>query len=168
MSKATFAGGCFWCTEAVFQRIKGVSKVTPGYSGGHKPNPTYEEVSTGETGHAQAIQIEFDPEIVDYEELLKVHFETHDPTTLNQQQYDVGTQYRSAVFYHDESQRVSTQSFIKSLKLGKQVVTEVKKFEKFYEAEDYHKNYYNNHKNQPYCKIIIEHKLEMLRRITNK
>lgn len=160
ISIATFAGGCFWCTEAVFQQIKGVLRVSPGYCGGHVSNPTYEQVSTGETGHAEVVQIEFDPEIVDFEELLKVHFETHDPTTLNQQGNDVGTQYRSAVFYHDESQRESTHRFIKSLKLEKSIVTEVTKFEKFYEAEDYHRNYYNNHKNQPYCKIIIQPKLE--------
>jgi peptide-methionine (S)-S-oxide reductase len=159
-SLATFAGGCFWCTEAVFQRVKGVLKVTPGYTDGHIENPTYEQVSSGETGHAQSIQIEFDPEIVEYEHLLKIHFETHDPTTLNQQQYDIGTQYRSAIFYHNEEQHDIAEKFIKSLKYDRPVVTELKKFEKFYEAEDYHKNYYNNHKNQPYCQIIVKPKLE--------
>lgn len=168
ISIATFGGGCFWCTEAIFQRIDGVLKVTPGYSGGEVQNPTYEEVSSGSTGHAEVIQIEFDPKIVDFEYLLRVHFETHDPTTLNQQGNDIGTQYRSIVFYHDQEQLEIINKFLKSINLNKHVVTEVRKFEKFYEAEDYHKNYYNNHKNQPYCKIIIEHKLEMLRRITNK
>ncbi|HRN86856.1 MAG TPA: peptide-methionine (S)-S-oxide reductase MsrA [Candidatus Dojkabacteria bacterium] len=157
---ATFAGGCFWCTEAIFQHIDGVLKVTPGYSGGDIENPTYNQVSTGETGHAEAVQIEFDPIIVDFEHLLKVHFETHDPTTLNQQGNDIGTQYRSIVFYHNEKQLVIIIKVLKSLKFEKPIVTEVKKFEKFYEAEDYHKNYYNNHKNQPYCQIIITPKLE--------
>ena len=147
ISLATFAGGCFWCTEAIFQRIDGVLKVTPGYSGGDLPNPTYDQVSTGETGHAEAIQIEFDPKIIDFEYLLKVHFETHNPTTLNQQGNDTGTQYRSIVFYHDEKQLEIINKVLKSLKFEKPIVTEVKEFEKFYEAEDYHKNYYNNHKN---------------------
>lgn len=160
ISLATFAGGCFWCTEAIFQRIDGVLKVTPGYSGGDLPNPTYDQVSTGETGHAEALQIEFDPKIIDFEYLLKVHFETHNPTTLNQQGNDTGTQYRSIVFYHDEKQLEIINKVLKSLKFEKPIVTEVKEFEKFYEAEDYHKNYYNNHKNLPYCQIVIKPKLE--------
>jgi peptide-methionine (S)-S-oxide reductase len=159
-SLATFAGGCFWCTEAVFQRIDGVLNVIPGYSGGDTLNPTYKEVSTGETGHAQSIQIEYDSKIVNYETLLKIHFETHDPTTLNQQQYDIGTQYRSIVFYHDDDQLKKINKFLKTLNYEKPIVTEIQKFEKFYEAEDYHKNYYNEHKNQPYCQIIIKPKIE--------
>lgn len=156
---ATFGGGCFWCTEAIFQRIDGVLKVTPGYSGGEVQNPTYEEVSSGSTGHAEVIQIEFDPKIIDFEYLLRVHFETHDPTTLNQQGNDIGTQYRSIVFYHNREQLKIIDNFLKSLNQNMTVVTEVKEFEKFYEAEDYHKNYYNKHKNQPYCQIIINPKL---------
>ncbi len=165
---ATFAGGCFWCTEAVFQRINGVLKVTTGYSGGEVKNPTYEEVSTCSTGHAQSIQIEFDSEVVDFETLLRTYFETHDPTTLNQQQYDIGTQYRSIVFYHDEKQLEIIRKVLKSLKFEKPIVTEVKEFEKFYEAEDYHKNYYNNHKDRPYCQIIIRPKLGKLYKNNHK
>lgn len=159
ISIATFGGGCFWCTEAIFQRINGVLKVTPGYSGGEVQNPTYEEVSSSNTGHAEVIQIEFDPKIVDFEHLLRVHFETHDPTTLNQQGNDIGTQYRSIVFYHNREQLKIINNFLKSLNQNMTVVTEVKEFEKLYEAEDYHKNYYNKHKNQPYCQIIINPKL---------
>lgn len=166
---ATFAGGCFWCTEAVFQRVEGVIKATPGYTGGHVENPTYEQVTTGETGHAEAIQIEFDPKIVTFEYLLKIHFVTHDPTTLNQQGNDIGPQYRSAVFYHDDNQLEITDNYIKNLRESKKhtkpIVTEVKKFEKFYEAEDYHKNYYNNNMDKPYCMIVIEPKLEKLEKI---
>lgn len=160
ISLATFAGGCFWCTEAVFQRVKGVLKVTPGYSGGHISNPTYEQVTSGDTGHAEAIQIEFDPDVVNYEYLLKIHFKTHDPTTLNQQGNDIGTQYRSIVFYHNENQLEVIKKVLKTLTYEKPIVTEVKEFVKFYEAEDYHKNYYNEHKSQPYCQIIIKPKLE--------
>lgn len=164
----TFAGGCFWCTEAIFQHLKGVRKVTPGYSGGDKPNPTYEEVSAGMTGHAEAIQIEFDPEVIGFPDLLEVFFATHDPTILNRQGNDVGTQYRSAVFYHDQSQKKQAEEFIKKLTKQKvypdPIVTEVSEFKNFYPAEDYHLNYYNRNKNQPYCRIVIEPKLKKLTR----
>lgn len=166
---ATFAGGCFWCTEAIFLRIKGVTKVTPGYSGGHVMNPTYEQVTTGNTGHAEAVQIEFDPTLVTYEYLLEIHFATHDPTTLNRQGNDTGPQYRSVVFYHDENQKNSVVKYLEELEAmnsyEKPIVTEVKKFEKFYEAEDYHKNYYNKNMTLPYCKVVIEPKLEKLKNI---
>lgn len=165
-SLATLAGGCFWCTEAVFQRLNRVTKVTPGYTGGNIPNPTYEAVTTGETGHAEAIQIEFDPEKTSFRELLRVFFATHDPTTLNRQGNDVGTQYRSEIFYHDQSQKVESEMFIKGLESSHfypdPIVTKISKFKEFYPAEDYHLNYYNRNKNQPYCKIVIEPKLEKL------
>lgn len=145
-------GGCFWCTEAVFKMLKGVISVEPGYAGGHTKNPTYEEVCSGKTGHAEAIKIEYDPQVISLETLLTVFFATYDPTTLNRQGNDVGEQYRSIILYSTEEQKKISEDFIKELdnssKEGKSVVTEVKKLEKFYPAEDYHKNYYENHKNQ--------------------
>lgn len=169
---ATFAGGCFWCTEAIFQRLHGVIKVTPGYSGGDMEGPTYEEVASGKTGHAEVIQVEYDTEKIKYEELLEVFFATHDPTTLNRQGADIGTQYRSAVFYHDQKQKDDTEEFIKKLTLQNTfkdpIVTEVSKFKKFYPAEDYYLNYYNSHKNQLYCKIIITPKLKKLEKLQKK
>lgn len=164
---ATLAGGCFWCTEAIFKRLKGVSSVLPGYSGGGKPNPSYEEVCTGETGHAEAIQIEFNPKEIPYEVLLDIFFATHNPTTPNQQGSDIGSQYRSAVFYHDEDQRLSVEKKIKELndsgKLMGRVVTEVAPYRNFYEAEDYHNNYYERNKdNNPYCNLVIDPKIHKL------
>ena len=159
MEIATFAGGCFWCGEAVFIRLKGVSKVTSGYTGGEIANPSYEQVTTGSTGHAEAIQIEFDPKIISYQKLLEVFFATHDPTTLNQQGADMGTQYRSVIFYHDDNQKKEAQGFIK----GK-VVTKVERIGKFYPAESYHKDYYETHKDALYCKIVIDPKIQKLYR----
>lgn len=161
---ATLAGGCFWCTEAVFQRLKGVISVKPGYAGGNVPNPSYEEVVGGATGHAESIQIEFDPGQISYKELLDVHFRTHDPTTVNRQGNDVGPQYRSVIFYHDEAQKKAAE---KAVKLAQQyhtdpIVTEIVPYSGFYEAEDYHQNYYNLHRNQPYCMFIIDPKIAKL------
>lgn len=161
---ATLANGCFWCTEAIFQQLNGVNSVTPGYSGGKRKNPSYEQVSTGVSGHAEAIQIEFDPTIISYETLLDVFFHTHNPTTLNQQGNDVGTQYRSAIFYHDGTQKASAEKVLRAVAAegiySDPIVTEITKFESFYPAEDYHKNYYKNNKNAPYCQFVIEPKLE--------
>lgn len=166
---AVFAGGCFWCTEAVFKGLKGVVSVTPGYAGGAEKDPTYEEVSSGRTGHAEAIRIEYDPAVIDYGSLLAVFFATHDPTTPNRQGNDVGTEYRSAIFYADERQKEAAESYIKELNGstvgGAPVVTEVAPFTGFYEAEDYHKNYYERNGSAPYCQIVIEPKLEKARRM---
>jgi len=161
---AILAGGCFWCTETIFQQLKGVESVVPGYTGGNKENPTYKEVCTGETGHAEAVKIVFNSEIINFEQLLDVFFEIHDPTTLNRQGADVGTQYRSAVFYTNENQKEITENKIDKLnqmKFSKQkIVTEVIPFEQFYEAEDYHHDYYNNNTHQPYCRFVISPKVE--------
>lgn len=165
MQVATFAGGCFWCTEAVFQRIKGVTKVTSGYSGGEMENPSYERVSAGRTGHAEAIQIEFDPSIISFEHLLDIFFATHDPTTLNKQGNDEGTQYRSVIFYHDASQKEAAERSKKEHQKNfkDEVVTEIIPFEKFYKAEDYHQDYYNqNQMTNAYCPIIITPKITKL------
>lgn len=161
---ATLANGCFWCTEAIFQRLNGVEKVTSGYSGGKVKNPSYNEVTSGETGHAEVIQIQFNPLVITFQEILDVFFATHDPTTLNRQGYDVGTQYRSAIFYHSTAQKEVAETFIKVLTdakvFDKKIVTEVTAFDAFYEAEAYHQNYYNNNKNQGYCVAVINPKLE--------
>jgi len=161
---ATLANGCFWCTEAIFQQLNGVESVTSGYSGGIIKNPTYKEISTGTTGHAEVIQIMFNPKVITFQEILDVFFSTHDPTTLNRQGYDKGTQYRSAVFYHSEEQKNTTEKFIVDLDQAKvfenPIVTEVTKFDVFYEAEAYHQNYYNNNKTQGYCMAVINPKLE--------
>ena len=161
---ATFAGGCFWCTEAIFKRLKGVEAVTSGYSGGKIENPTYDQVCSGTTGHAEAIQIEFDPKIISFEKLLEVFFKLHDPTTLNRQGNDVGTQYRSAVFYHDEKQKTQaekTKSKMQKVYNGK-IVTEIVPFSNFYKAEGYHQNYFENNKNAPYCQVVIDPKIQKL------
>jgi len=164
LEQATFAGGCFWCTEAIFQRIKGVKKVESGYSGGSLKNPTYQEVCSGLTGHAEVIEIKFDPTVVPFQKLVEVFFATHDPTTINRQGYDTGTQYRSAIFYHNNSQKQVADSFIKALTKEKvytnKIVTEVSPFKTFYKAENYHQNYYNNNKLQQYCEVVINPKLE--------
>lgn len=163
LETATFAGGCFWCTEAIFEQLKGVSKVVSGYTGGTIKNPAYREVVTGRTGHAESIQITYDPKVVSYNLLLEIFFSTHNPTTLNRQGYDVGTQYRSAVFYHNEKQKNEAEAIIKALKKANvyedEIVTEVKPFTNFYEAEAYHQDYYNNNKSQPYCENVINPKL---------
>ena len=166
MEKATFAGGCFWCTEAIFQRLKGVSSVLPGYSGGSVENPTYEQVCEGKTGHAEAIQIEFDPKLIPFEKLLEVFFYTHDPTTLNQQENDMGPQYRSVIFYDDLEQKEEAEKFVKELEQKKvysrQIVTTIEPFKNFYIAEDYHKNYFERNKDAPYCNYVIRPKIHKL------
>lgn len=156
-------GGCFWCTEAVFKRLKGISSVEPGYAGGDTVNPTYEEVSTGATGHVEVIRIEYDPEKLAFEEILRVFFASHDATQLNRQGNDVGPQYASAVFYTTERQKEKAEHYISVLKNGengKPIVTRVEALKKFYPAENYHKDYFENHKDAPYCELIIEPKIE--------
>lgn len=165
---ATFAGGCFWCTEAIFKRVIGVISVTPGYSGGEVENPNYEAVSAGATGHAEAIQLTFDPNVISYEKLLEIFFHLHDPTTLNQQGADIGTQYRSVIFYHSEAQKNTAESVKNNLEkeriYEKPVVTEIVPFERFYNAEGYHQNYYENNKSAGYCRIVIDPKITKLMR----
>ena len=162
-NQITFGNGCFWCTEAVFQSLKGVSKVTPGYMGGHVTNPTYKDVCTGSTGHAEVIQLEYEPALISIDELLLIFFRTHNPTTLNRQGADVGTQYRSAIFYHNEEQKVAAQAMIKRLTderiFDNKIVTEVTPATEFYKAEDYHQNYFNNNPGNPYCAAVIQPKL---------
>lgn len=164
--EATFGAGCFWCTEAVFQRIKGVVSVEPGYSGGDVENPSYEEVCSGQTGHAEVARITYDPSVVSFEDLIHVFFNTHDPTTLNRQGADIGTQYRSVIFYHNEEQKKIAErvkeELNKSEVLGKPVVTEITPLKNFYKAEDYHNNYFNTHRNQPYCTFVIAPKVKKL------
>lgn len=163
---ATLANGCFWCTEAIFDRLKGVKSVVPGYSGGKTDNPSYNEVCTGRTGHAEAAQIEFDPNVISFEKLLEVFWHTHDPTTLNRQGNDVGTQYRSAIFYHDEKQREIADRSKRELEnrgvYRDPIVTEITPLKKFYVAEDYHKKYYNQNQDVPYCKFVIDPKIHKL------
>ena len=164
--KATLAGGCFWCLEAAFQQLKGVVDVVSGYTGGHVPNPSYEQVCTGTTGHAEAVQITYDPRVISYDELLEVFWTIHDPTTLNRQGADVGTQYRSAIFYHNEEQRQIALRSIREVAQPlwkKKIVTEVVPLDTFYPAEDYHQEYYFLNKEAPYCRIVIAPKLEKLR-----
>lgn len=166
IEQATFAGGCFWCTEAVFKRVKGVQKVRSGYSGGTQPNPTYEQVSSETTGHAEAIQIEFDPEIISYQLLCEIFLKTHDPTTKNQQGADRGTQYRSVIFYHSEQQKTIASETINKINhqkyYSKPIVTEVIEMTAFYPAEEYHQNFYENNKTYPYCTIVIDPKIKKL------
>ncbi len=163
ISLATFGGGCFWCTEAFFRRLKGVHAVTPGYSGGWVKNPTYSAVCSGQTGHAEVIQIEYDPQLISYKTLLEVFFNSHDPTTVNRQGADVGPQYRSVIFYHDESQKVTAEKYIRQLNQKRvfdhQIVTELKPYQIFYQAEDYHQNYFDKNPDVPYCQLIIAPKL---------
>jgi peptide-methionine (S)-S-oxide reductase len=162
---AIFGGGCFWCTEAIYQELKGVVTVKPGYAGGTTPNPTYEQVCTGKTGHAEGIQVEFDPEVISYKTLLTVFFGTHDPTTLNRQGGDTGTQYRSIILYTTPEQKTEAEDFIKNAQndLEDPIVTEVKPFNIFYVAEDYHQNYYAKNVLQPYCQFVIDPKLSKLK-----
>ncbi len=163
IEEATFGSGCFWCTEAVFQQLKGVKSVVSGYSGGRTKNPTYEEVCTGTTGHAEVIRVTFDPTVVTYVDLLEVFWKTHDPTTLNRQGADHGTQYRSVIFYHDETQRKLAKEY--KLKLDeskafdKPIVTEISPLKEFYAGEDYHQNYFRNHPENPYCTAVINRKV---------
>ncbi|HJT33735.1 MAG TPA: peptide-methionine (S)-S-oxide reductase MsrA [Pirellulales bacterium] len=169
LEKATFAGGCFWCTEAVFERLKGVHDVVSGYSGGEVKNPTYEQVCSGQTGHAEAIQISYDPKVIAYDELLEVFWKTHDPTTLNQQGADFGTQYRSAIFYHNEEQKNLAEQYKKQLDaehaFRKPIVTEITKFSAFYPAEPYHQDYFETHKSQAYCRAVINPKVQKLNKV---
>jgi peptide-methionine (S)-S-oxide reductase len=166
---ATFGGGCFWCTEAIFQRLDGVEKVVSGYSGGHVDNPTYEQVCTGTTGHAESIQITYNPAKASYDELLEVFWKTHDPTTKNRQGNDVGPQYRSVVFFHDAEQKKLAESYKAKLEAehiwDRAIVTEIVPFSKFWPAEDYHQNYYNDNPSKGYCAIVITPKIEKFKKI---
>jgi peptide-methionine (S)-S-oxide reductase len=172
---ATLGGGCFWCTEAVFAELKGVEKVESGYSGGTVPNPTYPQVCTGATGHAEVVRITFDPSVISYKQLLEIFFTVHDPTTLNRQRTDVGTQYRSAIFYQTPEQKSTAEQVIKEISASKMwnapIVTQLEPFKAFYPAEDYHRDYFKNNPGQPYCQVVIapkvrkfrEHYLQMLK-----
>jgi peptide-methionine (S)-S-oxide reductase len=164
LEQATFGSGCFWCTEAVFQQLRGVKSVVSGYSNGNVENPTYEDVCTGSTGHAEVIQVTFDPAVISFDELLKVFWQTHDPTTPNQQGNDVGTQYRSAVFYHSDDQRRIAEQYKQQLDASKTfarpIVTEITPIKDFYPAEKYHQNYFNANPSQSYCQFVIRPKVE--------
>lgn len=166
---ATFGSGCFWCTEAIFQRLQGVISATPGYSGGQTKNPTYKEVCTGTTGHAEVVQVVYQPSVISYSELLEVFWKTHDPTTLNRQGNDVGTQYRSVIFYHTPEQKSQAEKY--KQKLGdegvwdKPIVTQIAPFESFYRAEDYHLNYFEQNTSQPYCSMVIQPKVEKFEKV---
>lgn len=167
--KAVFGGGCFWCVEAVFQQIEGVEAAINGYAGGRKEDPAYDEVCSGTTGHAEVVQVSYDPEKVSFEELLEIFFKTHDPTTMNRQGADVGTQYRSVIFYYDDKQKQEADKWIdiinKSDIYDNDVVTEVSPLEKFYPAEEVHQNYYQNNPNQPYCSVVIGPKINKLEKL---
>jgi len=169
METIVFGGGCFWCTEAVFKMIKGVSSVLPGYSGGKNPNPTYEQICSGNTGHAEVVKIEYNPKLVKFRDLLTIFFGSHDSTTLNRQGNDIGTQYRSVIFYTTEKQKKESEDFIKEInssnKIGRPIVTEVKPLDKFYEAENYHKDYFKRNQSNPYCEIVINPKLEKVQKM---
>jgi len=168
LEKATLGGGCFWCTEAVFLEIEGVIEVVPGYSGGHVENPTYQQVTTGRTGHAEVIQVTFDPGVISYQEILEIFFTMHDPTQLNRQGADVGTQYRSVIFYHSQEQKETAKAFIEEMKktniFNLPIVTQLEPFKEFYVAEDYHKDYYNRNKNQGYSRFVIAPKLDKVQK----
>ena len=167
LETATFGGGCFWCTEAIFQQVQGVEKVESGYSGGKKLNPSYHEVCSGTTGHAEAVQIAFNPDEISYRDMLRIHLSTHDPTTLNRQGADTGAQYRSVIFTHDDEQKKIAQEVVEELSdsFDNKIVTEVAAFEKFYKAEDKHQNYYRDNSNQGYCQAVIDPKLEKFRKL---
>lgn len=166
---ATFGTGCFWCTEAVFQKLKGVERVQSGFSGGHVENPSYQDVVAGTTGHAEVVQVVFDPEVLSFPELLEVFWSSHDPTTLNRQGADVGPQYRSAIFYHSESQQKDALNFKQSLNesgaFDNPIVTEITPFSNFYPAEEYHTNYFEINGNQPYCQFVIRPKVEKFKKV---
>jgi peptide-methionine (S)-S-oxide reductase len=168
LETATLAGGCFWCLEAVFDELKGVESVESGYSGGHTESPSYRDVCTGTTGHAEAVQVRFDPAVLSYRDLLSVFFVIHDPTTPNRQGADVGTQYRSAIFYHSEDQKLAAEALIQELDQqriwGAPLVTEVASFEKFYLAEDYHQEYFTRNPLQPYCMAVVAPKVSKFRK----
>jgi peptide-methionine (S)-S-oxide reductase len=164
---ATMGSGCFWCSEAIFSQLKGVEKVESGYSGGRSANPSYQDVCSGTTGHAETVQVTFDSNVISYEDILHIFFTTHDPTTLNRQGGDVGTQYRSVIFYHNDKQRETAQRIIKELNGSKvwknPIVTELSPFKAFYKAEDYHQEFYERNRNYPYCQVVIEPKIAKLR-----
>jgi len=164
LQTATVAGGCFWCTEAVFKQIEGVESITSGYAGGHVEDPSYEAVCSGDTGHAECVQVEYDPEVIDYEDVLTVFFATHNPTTKNRQGPDVGSQYRSAVFYHDEAQREAAEALVEDLgsQYSDPIVTEIEPLDTFYPAEEYHQDYYERNPDQGYCAVNIDPKLKKL------
>lgn len=168
LETATLAAGCFWCVEAVFDDLQGVTDVVSGYSGGHTENPTYQQVCSETTGHAEVVQIQFDPEVLSYADLLRVFFSVHDPTTLNRQGNDVGTSYRSAIFYHSDEQRKIAEEIIKEVNEAKiydnPIVTEVTEFTNFYPAEDYHQEYFANNPNQPYCAAVVAPKVAKFRK----
>jgi len=166
-SKATVGGGCFWCLEALFQRLQGVTSVVPGYAGGHVPNPSYEQVCTSQTGHAEVVQITFNPDVISYAELLDVFFHAHDPTTLSRQGHDVGPQYRSIILHHDEEQKQTAEEVKQRLddagEFADPIVTEIVPLEQFYPAEDYHRDYFRRNPAQGYCRFVIVPKLETFR-----
>ncbi len=166
---ATFAAGCFWCVEAQFQQLKGVDTVVSGYTDGHVPNPTYKQVCTGTTGHAEACNITYDPSVISYDELLAAFFTSHDPTQLNRQGNDIGTQYRSGIYYHNAEQKEKAEYYIKKLNeehaYNSPIVTEVKHYGTFYGAEDYHQNYYNENGNEGYCRMVIQPKLDKFKKV---
>ncbi len=165
---ATLAGGCFWCVEAVYKEVDGVTEAIPGYSGGTTTNPTYEEVSTGRTGHAESVQMTFDPSRISFREILEIFFSVHDPTTLNRQGADVGTQYRSAIFYHDDKQKAAAEDIIREMTKDNvyhdRIVTQVVPLQKFYPAEGYHRDYFQKHPEQAYCQVVIAPKLDKFRK----
>ena len=165
---ATLAGGCFWCLEAVYNELRGVESVVSGYAGGHDPNPTYESVCSGTTGHAEVVQIAYDPDMVSFRELLEVFFTIHDPTTLNRQGNDVGTQYRSAIYFHDEEQRLIAEEVIEEMTVAEvwddPIVTEVTALDTFYEAEEYHQRYFEKNPFQPYCFVVVRPKVSKFRK----
>jgi peptide-methionine (S)-S-oxide reductase len=165
MEKATFGAGCFWCVEAVFERLDGVISVTSGYAGGTTPNPTYEDVCTGRTGHAEVAQITFDPSKITFDQLLKVFWESHDPTSLNRQGTDIGTQYRSVIFYHNDEQKAAAEKSRASAQkeFDNSIVTQIQPLKVFYAAENYHQDYYRNNQNAPYCTLVIRPKLKKLK-----
>lgn len=169
MDTATFGNGCFWCTEAVFQNLKGVYSAVSGYAGGHVKNPTYKDVCSGTTGHAEVLQIVYDPAVLSFDELLEVFWKTHDPTTLNRQGNDIGTQYRSSVFYHNENQKQLAENYKKKLDASgaysKPIVTEIVPFTEFYRAENYHQDYYSLHGTEPYCTYVIQPKVEKFKEV---
>jgi len=169
LETVTFGAGCFWCVEAIFQELKGVDKVISGYMGGETKNPSYKEICTGETGHAEVCQITFDPSVISFDDLLEVFWQTHNPTTLNRQGADKGTQYRSAVFYHTKQQMKLAQSYKEKLAESgawdDPIVTEITEFSKFYPAENYHQDYFNNNNNQPYCNFVIKPKMEKFKKV---
>ncbi len=169
LEKATFGAGCFWCIEAIFERVEGVQQVISGYSGGFVENPSYKEVCTGNTGHAEVVQVIYEPEKISYEELLEIFWKTHDPTTLNRQGNDVGPQYRSAVFYHNEEQKRLAEHYKQKLDDANvwenPIVTEISPYENFYIAENYHQEYFENNANQPYCALVIQPKVEKFEKV---